>query len=416
MRKRQAQKNRETASLVRPHLTNSWGGLSPEDYSSVFFGNVAKSGTYVSERSVLTLSTVYACVNLLCGALVSMPLNVYESQSGNNDKAIDHPLWWLFNEAPHPSWTASAFWNYMMLSRLFHGDAYARIIRKSPLSPNVLHFEPVHPANVETKLGDNGVLLYTLRHVKDLKGNNLTVDQADMIHVTNLGFDGIKSMSTLQHALRNVGGAALAVDEYSSTYFKNNATPSIAITLPPGDELSPDALQQFRSQWEQKHAGVANSHVPTILSNGMEVKPISMSAEDAQLIATRNFQVEDICRVFGVPPFMVGHTQNTSSWGTGVEQMGLGFVKYTMQRHLNAIEQEINRKIWPKRSAGFFARFNTAGIERGDIKTRNESYRIALGRAGEPGWMTINEIRKLENLPPIDGGEVLYKPTQGQIG
>lgn len=421
MAKRRSHKRHITTAAPKPTSArsgiapqNSWGGLSPEEYNAVFFGNVSRSGALVTEKTALSLSAVFACVNLLCGALVSMPISIYmEDADGTKHKVPKHPYKRLLNLSPNPAWTAATFWIFCMFSRLFYGDVFVRIVRKSLLSPEILYLEPIHPKNVDVQRIDGGLLLYTLRNVETIKGGKLTVDQSDMIHITGLGFDGLRSLTPIKYAIKNVGGAALAVDEYSATYFKNNATPSLAVTLAPGDELSPDAAQQFRDQWAQKHAGVANSHVPTILKSGMKVEQLSLSAEDAQLIATRNFQVEDICRVFGVPPFMIGHTQNTSSWGTGVEQMGLGFLKYTMQSHLTAIEQEIDRKIWSKSETNFSARFNTAGLERGDIKTRNESYRIAAGRAGEPGWMTINEIRALENLPPIAGGDVLFKPTQG---
>ena len=133
----------------------------------------------------------------------------------------------------------------------------------------------------------------------------------------------------------------------------------------------------------------------------MKLHQLTMSSEDAQLIATRGFQVEEICRVFGVPPFMIGHTEKTTSWGSGVEQMSIGFVKYTLQRHLVAFEQEINAKLFPVRTTRF-CEFVTAGLERGDIKTRFEAYRVALGRAGEAPWMRPGEIRDLENLTPDD--------------
>ena len=154
-----------------------------------------------------------------------------------------------------------------------------------------------------------------------------------------------------------------------------------------------------------RYAGVANAHIPAILTGGGDVKTLSLNPGDAQLIETRGFQAADIARFYGVPPHMIGLTDKATSWGSGIEQQSIGFIKYTLQRHLVKIEQEINRKCF--RTARNFAEFNTAGLERGDYKARNEGYRIAVGRAGEPGWMTINEIRKLENLPPIDGGDTL---------
>ena len=135
---------------------------------------------------------------------------------------------------------------------------------------------------------------------------------------------------------------------------------------------------------------------------------LTMTHEDSQLLATRSFQIEEIARIFGVPPHLIGQTDKVTSWGSGVENMGRGFVKFTLQRHLIKFEQEINRKLWPVRSRYFFE-FNVAGLERGDLKSENEALRIALGRAGEPAWMTPNEVRRIKNMPPIEGADQLMK-------
>jgi HK97 family phage portal protein len=206
--------------------------------------------------------------------------------------------------------------------------------------------------------------------------------------------------------MKNPAGIALAADQYSASFFKNGAKPDFAIEMVGNPNT--EQVEEMRRVWTEKYGGVGKNHLPAILFGGSKIHELTINAEDAQLIATRQFQVEDIARIFGVPPHMIGHTTNTTSWGSGVENMGIAFVKYTLGRHLVKIEQEINRKSFPFGGA-VFAEFNTAGLERGDYKTRNEGYRIALGRAGEPGWMTINQVRKLENMPPIEGGDELNK-------
>ncbi|MEG7524714.1 MAG: phage portal protein, partial [Chromatiales bacterium] len=169
--------------------------------------------------------------------------------------------------------------------------------------------------------------------------------------------------------------------------------------------LKQEQVDMIKDGIDELHRGVSQSHRPGILQGGLKVDQLTLSAEDAQLIATRQFQVADIARIYGVPAHMIGHTEKTTSWGSGVEQLSIGFVKYTLQRHLVNYEQEINRKCLRDRK--LFSKFNTAGLERGDIKTRNEAHRIALGRAGEPGWSTVNEVRKLEDMPPIAGGNAI---------
>jgi HK97 family phage portal protein len=152
--------------------------------------------------------------------------------------------------------------------------------------------------------------------------------------------------------------------------------------------------------FQERNSGQGSKRTPVVLAGGMKLHQLTMSAQDAELLSQRGFQIEEICRAFGVPPFMVGHTEKTTSWGSGVEQMSIGFVKYTLQRHLVAFEQEINHKLF--KTSRNFSEFVTAGLERGDLKGRYEAYRIALGRAGEPSWMKASEIRKLENMPADD--------------
>ena len=256
---------------------------------------------------------------------------------------------------------------------------------------------PWHPSAVIVHLNGNR-LAYQFFSMP----NSEILDQDDVLHFTGVGFNGLRSVSPLRHALRNAAGIALAADRYSAEFFGAGAKPEIVLKSTAA-KLTEDQKEMIRSAWVDIHAG--NRMRPGVLGAGMEVQELTINAEEAQLLQARQFQIEDIARIYGVPPFMIGHTQNTTSWGSGVEQMGIGFVKYTLQEHLVDIEQEINRKLL--RNSPFFAEFATAGLERGDIKTRNESYRIGLGRAGEPGWLTINEVRAFENLPPIPGGDVL---------
>jgi len=196
----------------------------------------------------------------------------------------------------------------------------------------------------------------------------------------------------------------LAAEEFTSRFFRQGATFDVALKTP--GKVSPEQAETLRTSYLARNGGNRNNRIPLILSGGLEVEKLSITPADAALLPSRMFTVEELCRVFGVPPFMVGHTDKVSSWGTGVEQMGIGFVKYTLRRHLTPIEQEINRKLWPTR-AKFFVEYNTSALERGDYKTRMEGYRIGMGRAGERGWLKPNEIRKFENLEPVDGGDEL---------
>lgn len=386
------------AAVHAPQISNSTS-VASSNYLDWATNGMMTAGVSVTESSAMQVSAVYASVALIGGAIASLPLPVY--QRGKDGRVrVDHEIWWLLNEQPNPDYPAATFWEAMLSALLLHGDAFARIIRPRPGSEQITAFEWLHPSRVTVKRTALG-LVYS---ISNDNGKSTVIAAADMIHVTGPGFNGLRGKSQISYVLRHAAGISLAADQYSAAFFENGARPDFAVEL----AGNPTAEQQemMRKSWNERYQGVGRSHLPALLTNGAKVHELTMNAEDSQLIATRQFQVEDIARIFGVPPFMIGHTQTTSSWGSGVEQMGIGFVKYTLGRHLAKIEQELNRKIWPIKP-DFFVEFNTAGLERGDYKTRMEGYRIALGRAGEPGWTTVNEIRRKENDAPLKGGDEL---------
>lgn len=375
--------------------------------------NVSSSGLAVTEKTAMMVSAVYACVSLIGGAIAALPKAIYERTAEGRQK-VDHKFRWLLNEEPNPNSSAAVFWECMTGSLLLHGDAFAIINRPSYKLTDVIGFEWIPTQSVDVILTDDGPKYRV--HLQD--GKLKSFDSADILHIPGPGFNGFRGMSQIQYVLRQSVGIALAADEYSANFFQNGARPDFVIKHPTTPTV--EQQDQLRNAWAERYQGVRKSHRPAILTGGADIKELTMNAEDAQLITTREFQVEDISRIFGVPPHLIGHTKNNTSWGTGIEQMSIGFVKYTLSRHLVKIEQELNRKIWPSRER-YFVEFVTAGLERGDYKTRNEGYRIALGRAGEPAWMTTNEVRKLENLAPIDGGDQLFTgiadaPTQQTAG
>jgi HK97 family phage portal protein len=228
---------------------------------------------------------------------------------------------------------------------------------------------------------------------------------ADSLHFPPLGFNGERAPSPISLAGRSAVGIALSADEHSNSFFANKARPDVVLSTE--KSLNQEQIKLLRASWMAAYGGAKKSGLPAVIGGGMKLDTLTVTGDDAQLLESRKFQVEEICRIFGVPPFMLGHTEKTTSWGQGVDNMGRGFVKFTLRRHLEKIEQELNFKLWPTRER-YFVEFLTAGLEQGDYKARVEGYRAALGRAGEPGWMTINEVRKLENLPKKEGGDELH--------
>jgi len=377
---------------------------------------ISSAGKAVNEHTAMCVTAVYSCVRLIGSAIAGLPLHIYRRTSDGRER-VDHDLWWLLNEQPHPTYSAAVFWEYLAMSILLHGDAFARILRASPLSPNITGFEALHPQVVNVQRVD-GRLKYIIYYRPELNKDGKTLvevlDQDDMLHIPGVGFDGLRSMSPLRYSLKTSVGIALAADEWSASFFANGARPDFALTTP--NKLEEESANLLRKTWAERHGGSANAHLPAILTGGLDIKQLTLSAADAQLIATREFQIEDIARAYGVPPHMIGHTDKATSWGTGIENMGIGFVKYTLRPYLNKIEQEFNRKCF--KTSRTFVEFNVDGLMEGDSKAQAEYFGKALGGPGAQGWMSVNEVRKLKNLKPLPEFDKVAvatqaKPTQG---
>lgn len=369
-------------------MPSSSGVYGSELYRLLADGQSA-AGVAVTEQSAMRVSAVYACVGLLGGAMSCMPCHIYRRDGAERERA-DHPVWWLLNEQPWAALSAAVFWEYAMWSLMLHGDWFARIHRASAYSPDIKGFEPLHPQTVQVQRNGDRLAYVVYRDGRVAE----TIDQDDMLHVPGVGFNGLRGMSPLRFALRGPAGISLAADEFSGAYFRHGAKAEHAIVVP--GKADADQVRLMQDKWvENRHLG--NAFVPPVLSGGAKLEPITMSAADAQLLETRRMQVEEIARIYGIPPFMIGHASTTTTLGSSIEQMGISFVKYTLGRHLVKFEQEINRKCF--RTIRYFAEFATAGLERGDMKARYEAYRIALGRAGEMPWIDTDTICRLENLP-----------------
>jgi HK97 family phage portal protein len=356
----------------------------------------------ISESGALGISTVFACTQVIAGAIASLPMHVYKRED-DGDKIRDyrHDYWWILNEEFSPRWTAAAAWQFLVASKLLHGNAYAEIKRSR--SGRVIGIVPIHPDRVRPIASPDGSrLVYEIAPDPTIEKPDTTLDinkirtldQDDVIHVSGLGFDGLRGLSPLQHWMNNPAVIAKEAQRFAAHFLKNNSRPDYALQTE--QNLSEE---QFASLQEmlREHEGARNAGRPMILEGGLEVKPLTMPLKDMQLLETRKFQVEEICRVYGVPPFMVGHTEKTTSWGSGVSEMGQGFVRFTLRDHLNAFQSELNRKIF--RKSRRMAEFDTRELERANTKELFQSLRVALGRAGEQPFMTIGEVREFISLP-----------------
>lgn len=351
-----------------------------------------------TERTALTVSAIYASVNLIAGAIAALPVNIYRVnvEDGERDRIHNDDLHWVFNEQMSPRWTAASGWEFLCQSLLLHGDAFAVIGRKTGGVPVTL--TPVHPQRVTVGVWPDGTrLVYAVEPemIAGKKGEGmLVIDQDDMLHIPGFGFDGVRGLSPLRHALRMTGASSIAMQDFAANFFANSARPDYALVSK--DTLGKEAVTDLRSEIDAKHQGTANSHRPMLLHGGLDIKTITLPMKDMELIAQRQFQIEEVARIYGVPPFMIGHNEKTTSWGSGVEAMAVGFVRFTLRQHLNKFQNELNRKLF--RTASRVAEFDTTDLERADTRSLYESLRVALGRAGEEKMMSVNEVRSVLRL------------------
>lgn len=402
--KNEADSNSATFSITD---TDSWNSLIEH------IGDGA-----VTPKSAMTVSAVFACVRLIAGAVASSPVEVFRRDaSGNNLPVKDHELSRVLRLKPANGFTAATFWKTLATEKILNGNGYAAIIRYRSGKVRALiprRHNQVVPywaweLGLDYRLGVERERLYYQVTWDD--GTVSVLDQDDMIHIPNVGWDGKRGLSTVRSGAQAMG-LALGAEKSARQLFTRGMVSEIALSYPA--KMAEETQAALRDYIERKYTGAENHHTPLILTEGGEAKTISMNPEDAQLIESRQFSVIDICRFFGVPPIMIGESEKTSSWGSGVEQMARWFATFTMNDHFVAIEQELEAKLF--RNSACFAKFNESELTRGDTKTRGDYYRIALGSLQQPAFMTVNEVRKQEGLPPIGGGDEILMPEQGQGG
>lgn len=374
-------------------------------YGSTLYGWLAGSGgDAVSESQAMRVGAVYACVGLIGGAIAALPFHIYRKTFRGRER-IDDELWWLFNQQMSAPWSSVSGWRYQAQSILLKGDGFIRVERASRLSPRIIGFHPYHPDDVTVKRVD-GRNAYTMTDTEsDGTQRRLALDQDDVLHFPGVGFNGLRSITPISSVLGTAASLASSADGHASAFFRGGARPDLAIVVPAEQKVTDGQKDLIRDSWQESRRRYTESGIPPVLVGGMDIKPITMNARDAQLIETRQQSVEDIARIFGVPPHMIAKTDAQTSWGTGIEQMSIGFVRYTVGAHLDAIRVEINRKLWPRSNT--YGEHNRDALLEGDSRTQAEYFAKSLGGPGAQGWMTVNEVRRLKNLPPVPGGDQL---------
>ena len=367
-----------------------------------FFMGGTTSGKTVTERSAMQMTAVYSCVRILSEAVAGLPLHLYKyTDSGGKAMALDHSLYRLLHDEPNPEMSSFVFRETLMTHLLLWGNAYAQIIRNG--KNEIVALYPLMPNKMSVDRDENGRLYYTYYRGSDEAIKNkefaVTLQPSDVLHIPGLGFDGLVGYSPVAMA-KNAIGMAIACEEYGAKFFANGAAPG-GVLEHPGTIKDP---QRVRESWQSTFGGSGNANKIAILEEGMKYTPIGISPEQAQFLETRKFQINEIARIFRVPPHMVGDLEKSSF--SNIEQQSLEFVKYTLDPWVIRWEQSIQRSLLSKdEKAVYFVKFNLEGLLRGDYQSRMNGY--AIGR--QNGWMSANDIRELENLdriPAEDGGDL----------
>lgn len=368
---------------------------------SLLFGRTT-SGKTVNERTALQTTAVYACVRILSETIASLPLHVYRYTEGGKAKDTEHVLYTLLHDEPNPDMTSFVFRETLMSHLLIWGNAYAQILRDR--SGQVIGLYPLLPDQMSVHRSEKGKLFYVYNRYEEDNPNfqekgSIVLSQEEVLHIPGLGFDGLIGYSPIALA-KNAVGMTLACEEYGASFFGNGANPG-GVLEHPGILKDP---AKVRDSWNAVYQGTRNAHKVAVLEEGMSYKQIGIPPDEAQFLETRKFQINEIARLFRIPPHMVGDLEKSSF--SNIEQQSLEFVKYTLDPWVVRFEQALKKSLLlPEEKKTHFIKFNVDGLLRGDYQSRMNGY--AIGR--QNGWLSTNDIRELEELnpiPPEEGGDL----------
>lgn len=393
-------KPRDAPGENLPEVTDS-----VRDSGQVFSFGTANSGEKVDEQSAMQISTVYACVRLLAETVAALPLHLYRYTDDGKGKesAFDHPLYRILYRQPNDEMSSFIWRETMMTHLLLWGNAYSQIIRDG--RNNVLGLYPLLPENVEVDRDEQGQLYYIYHAYTDEvpgeQNQDIYFRKDEILHIPGLGFNGLVGFSPIA-MMKNSLGTTLAVEKYGASFFKNGAQPS-GVLEHPGVLKDP---QKIRDNWTAVYGGANNAHRVAVLEEGMAYKAISLPPEDSQFLSTRQFGVEEICRIFRVPPHMVQSLEHATF--SNIEHQSIDFVVHTLTPWLVRFEQAIIKDLLLEEEQDvLFPKFNVDGLLRGDYQSRMNGYATGISN----GFLSPNDIHRLENMdliPAEEGGDDYY--------
>ena len=374
----------------------------PKDYYSgsnyTYLFGPTTSGKTVNEFTAMQTTAVYSCVRILAEAVASLPLHVYRYKENGKERVYNHHLYHILHNEPNTEMSSFVFRETLMSHLLIWGNAYAQIIRDG--AGRVVALYPLLPNKMTVSRDKNGEIYYIYTITSDENPNfkdygSVVLRKQDVLHIPGLGFDGLVGYSPIAMA-KNAVGMTIATEEYGASFFANGANPG-GVLEHPGVLKDP---KKVRDSWNEVYRGTANAHKIAVLEEGMKYQQIGIPPEEAQFLETRKFQINEIARLYRIPPHMVGDLEKSSF--SNIEQQSLEFVKYTLDPWVIRWEQAMQRSLLlPKEKQEFFIRLNVDGLLRGDYQSRMNGYSVAR----QNGWLSANDIREMEDMNPIPDEE-----------
>lgn len=381
-------------SIQNPEVTLTSETLL--DYLGVEKGYAGKS---VSEVTALGMAAVWRAVQVSCNVPASLPFHAYRQDGDSRVRASGHGAKLL--DDPHPDMTPFEFWQTVFMHRKLWGNAYVRKL-KNPLG-QVQELWPIHPGRVKVgRESEAGRKVYAIDGGKEVLG-----DEA-ILHIPGLGYDGICGVSPIRAARQSIG-LGMAAEEFGARLFGSG---SLATgILQTEQRLTQTQADTLATRWREKRTGLTSAHGTVVLDKGAKFHQLTIPPQDAQFLESRRFQVVEVCRWMGLPPFLMFETEKSTSWGTGLEQQALGWVKFDLQPDLTSIEQRVTKHVL--RPGPVYSKFALEGLLRGDSAARSAFY-TAMWNIGA---LSTNEIRAYEDEAPVEGGDVRYRPlNMGELG
>lgn len=405
----EAQRNSARGSVQAATVDSASVIVGDGEIFEWFAGGGRAAGINVTPETAMRSSAVYRCVTLIAGRLMTAPLCVYERTANAPIKHADHDLIRFLQVEPNDYMSGPEHVELQAIAILLRGNGYS-LIRKA--RNGVIHdVDYYHPGRVMPYWSGSSVWY----RFTNMDGSTEDVDASRVLHFKGpgLSWDGLRALSMIQHHAQTIG-IGMAARDYTARQFENGLLTNDFFSFE--EAITDDQRKAFKEYIRKRASGLNGAHNPLILEKGGKWDRLGVSAKDAQLLELLQYSVIDIARLFGVPPHLVGEVDKSTSWGTGIEQQNIGLDSFTLLPHRERISGELTRKFFPtvgRQLSKYYIDFDPEAQLRGDMKSRGEFAKTALGGNQLPGFMSRNEVRRNFGLPPVEDGDELYWPSGG---